>query len=109
LISALSASGISSAEFTFLGFLPHKKGREKIFKEISDMKRVVVFYESTHRILKTLASLDKYLPKSKVMIAREITKQFEEFVTDHPGKLLEFFNTNKVKQKGEFVVIVSHL
>ncbi len=43
------------------------------------------------------------------MIAREITKQFEEFVTDHPGKLLEFFNTNKVKQKGEFVVIVSHL
>jgi len=109
LVSALSASGISSAEFTFLGFLPHKKGREKIFKEISDMKRVVVFYESTHRILKTLASLDKYLPKSKVMIAREITKQFEEFVTDHPGKLLEFFNTNKVKQKGEFVVIVSHL
>ena len=109
LISALSASGISSAEFTFLGFLPHKKGREKIFKEISDMKRVVVFYESTHRILKTLASLDKYLPKNKVMIAREITKQFEEFVTDHPGKLLEFFNINKVKQKGEFVVIVSHL
>lgn len=109
LISALSASGISSAEFTFLGFLPHKKGREKIFKEISEMKRVVVFYESPHRIMKTLSSLDKYLPNSKVMIAREITKQFEEFVADKPGKLLEFFNENKVKQKGEFVVIVSHL
>ncbi len=106
LVSALSASGISSAEFTFLGFLPHKKGREKLFKEIAESERVMVFYESTHRILKTLASLDKHSPKKKVMIAREITKQFEEFLSGIPSELLNFLNENKVKQKGEFVVIV---
>ena len=106
LISALSASGISSAEFTFLGFLPHKKGREKIFKEIVESNKVIVFYESTHRILKTLSSLDSHSPKRKVMIAREITKQFEEFIKGTPSELLKYFNENKVKQKGEFVVIV---
>lgn len=110
LISALSASGISSAEFIFLGFLPHKKGRIKIFNQIKDSGKIaVVFYESTHRILKTLTSLEVYTPKSKVMIAREMTKQFEEFTSGTPTELLAFLNENKVKQKGEFVVIVSHL
>lgn len=109
LISALSASGISSAEFVFLGFLPHKKGRETIFKEIVKSEKVIVFYESTHRILKTLMSLDKYSPKCRVMIAREITKQFEEFIDGTPSELLKYLNDNKVKQKGEFVVIVSPL
>jgi 16S rRNA (cytidine1402-2'-O)-methyltransferase len=109
LISALSASGISSAEFIFLGFLPHKKGRIKIFNQIKESDKVVVFYESTHRILKTLASLEIYSPTSKIIIAREITKQFEEFISGTPGELLTYLNTNKVKQKGEFVVIVSPL
>jgi 16S rRNA (cytidine1402-2'-O)-methyltransferase len=109
LISALSASGISSAEFTFLGFLPHKKGRQKLFKEIAKSDRVMVFYESTHRILKTLGSLDTYSPKNRVMIAREITKKFEEFVEGTPKELLEHFINDKDKQKGEFVVIVSPL
>ena len=107
LISALSASGISSAEFVFLGFLPHKKGRLTLFKEITESDRVSVFYESTHRIMKTLESLNTFSPKCQVMIAREITKQFEEFVSGTPSELFEYFNTNKVKQKGEFVVIVS--
>ncbi len=107
LISALSASGISSSEFIFLGFLPHKKGRTKIFNEIKESDKVVVFYESTHRILKTLVSLDTFSPKCRVMIAREITKQFEEFVNGTPSELLKYLNDNKVKQKGEFVVIVS--
>ena len=106
LISALSASGISSAEFTFLGFLPHKKGRETLFNEIAKSKRVIVFYESTHRILKTLASLDKYAPSFNIMIAREITKQFEEFVNGTPKEVLEYFTRNNDKQRGEFVVIV---
>ncbi len=107
LISALSASGISSAEFIFLGFLPHKKGRETIFKDIALSSRVVVFYESTHRILKTLASLDEHTPESKVMIAREITKQFEEFVQGTPREVLDHFTNNPDKQRGEFVVIVA--
>ncbi|HLP86348.1 MAG TPA: 16S rRNA (cytidine(1402)-2'-O)-methyltransferase [Candidatus Paceibacterota bacterium] len=106
LVSALSASGISSAEFTFLGFLPHKKGREKLFKEIKESERVMVFYESTHRILKTLASLDTHSPKKNVMLAREMTKQFEEFISGTPSELLKYLEENKIKQKGEFVVIV---
>jgi 16S rRNA (cytidine1402-2'-O)-methyltransferase len=107
LISALSASGISSAEFIFLGFLPHKKGREKIFKEIKESDKVIVFYESTHRILKTLISLDKHIPNSKIMLAREITKKFEEFIEGTSNQVLELLKTNVEKQKGEFVVIVS--
>jgi 16S rRNA (cytidine1402-2'-O)-methyltransferase len=106
LISALSASGISSAEFIFLGFLPHKKGRLKIFKEIAESDKVVVFYESTHRIMKMLASLETACPKREVMIAREITKTFEEFLKGTPSELLQILNENKIKQKGEFVVIV---
>jgi len=107
LISALSASGISSAEFIFFGFIPHKKGRVKLFKEIVESDKVSVFYESTHRIMKTLESLHTYSPKCEVMIAREITKQFEEFVKGTPSELLKYFTDNTVKQKGEFVVIVS--
>ena len=106
LISALCASGISSAEFVFLGFLPHKKGRETLFKEISNSKRVMVFYESTHRIIKTLTSLIEYAPLFKVVIGRELTKQFEQFVSGTPKEVLEYFNLNKDKQRGEFVVIV---
>lgn len=106
LISALSASGVSSAEFIFLGFLPHKKGRETLFKEMATSNRTMVFYESTHRILKTLASLDMYCKNHRVMIAREITKQFEEFVKGTPGEVLEYFTVNSDKQRGEFVVIV---
>lgn len=107
LVSALSASGISSAEFIFLGFLPHKKGRETLFKEIASSERVIVFYESTHRILKTLESLDTHAPLCTVMIAREITKQFEEFVKGSPKEVLSYFIENKDKQRGEFVVIVA--
>lgn len=106
IISALSASGVSSAGFVFLGFLPHKKGRETIFKEISLSKKVIVFYESTHRILKTLSSLIEYVPNFKVVIGREITKQFEEFVEGNPNEILKYFTDNKDKQRGEFVVIV---
>ena len=106
LISALSACGVSSAEFTFLGFLPHKKGRETIFKEIASSERVIVFYESTHRIMKTLASLDSVCPLFQVTIARELTKQFEQFVKGTPKEVLDYFTTNDEKQRGEFVVIV---
>ena len=106
LISALSASGVSSAEFVFLGFLPHKKGRETLFKEIANSKRVIVFYESTHRILKTLASLVEHAPLFKIVIGRELTKTFEQFVEGTPGEVLEYFTVNSDKQRGEFVVIV---
>lgn len=107
LITALSGSGLPTHEFTFLGFLPHKKGRETLFKEIRDAKRTMVFYESPHRILKTLESLVKFCPEKKVCIARELTKIYEEFKTGSPAEVQEYFNKNSDKQRGEFVVIVA--
>src|ERR1035437_8759283 len=107
LITALSASGLPTHEFTFLGFLPHKKGRETLFKEISAAKRTMVFYESPHRILKTLESLQKFCPDKKVCLARELTKIYEEFKTGSATELLEYLTKNPVKQKGEFTVIVA--
>ena len=106
-IAALSASGLPTHEFTFLGFLPHKKGRETLFKEIVESKRTMVFYESPHRILKTLKSLQKFCPNKKVCIAREITKIYEEFKTGSPAELLEYLTKNPIKQKGEFTIIVA--
>ena len=107
LIAALSASGLPTHEFTFLGFLPHKKGRETLFKEIAETKRTVVFYESPHRILKTLESLSKFCPGKKVCIARELTKIYEEFKIGTPKEILDYLIESPVKQKGEFTVLVS--
>lgn len=107
-ITALSASGLPTHEFTFLGFLPHKKGRETLFKEIATAERTMVFYESPHRILKTLESLIKFCPTKKVCIARELTKIYEEFKTGTPAEVLEYLEKNKEKQRGEFTVLVSN-
>ncbi|MDQ3075680.1 MAG: 16S rRNA (cytidine(1402)-2'-O)-methyltransferase [bacterium] len=106
LVTALSASGLPTHEFTFLGFLPHKKGRETLFKEIAESKRTMVFYESPHRIMKTLEALVKFCPHKKVCVARELTKIYEEFVTDRPQEVLKYFEENKDKVRGEFTVIV---
>ncbi|MEK7572639.1 MAG: ribosomal RNA small subunit methyltransferase I, partial [Patescibacteria group bacterium] len=107
IIAALSASGLPTHEFVFLGFLPHKKGRETLFKEIAEAERTMIFYESPHRILKTLESLQKFCPNKKVCLAREITKIYEEFKTGKPAELLEYLIKNPIKQKGEFTVLVS--
>jgi 16S rRNA (cytidine1402-2'-O)-methyltransferase len=108
LIAGLSASGLTTHEFTFLGFLPHKKGRETLFKEIAQSGRTMVFYESPHRILKTLEALAKFSPDKKVCIARELTKIYEEFKTGTPAEVLEYLIKNKEKQRGEFTVIVDN-
>jgi 16S rRNA (cytidine1402-2'-O)-methyltransferase len=107
LISALSASGLPSSEFLFIGFLPHKKGRETLFKEIAETKRTVAFYESPHRILKTLASLEKFAPSKKIVIARELTKIYEEFLSGRADELLAHFASHKDAVRGEFAVMVS--
>ncbi|MCC7469655.1 MAG: 16S rRNA (cytidine(1402)-2'-O)-methyltransferase [Bacteroidetes bacterium] len=108
LTAALSVSGIPSPQFTFYGFLPHKKGRETIFKEIAESSRTSVFYESPHRIEKTLESLVGRLSSDKkVVIARELTKMFEEVTTGNALEVLEYFKSNPDKIRGEFVVIIS--
>jgi len=110
-IAALSASGLPASDFLFLGFLPHKKGRETLFKEVVESKRTVVFYESPHRIMKALESLKTHLDvqrpnERKVVIARELTKIYEEIVSGTPEELISYFENNTDKIKGEFVVIV---
>ncbi len=107
IISALSASGVPTHEFTFKGFIPHKKGRETFFQEIADTNHTVVFYESVHRITKTLESLAEKIPDRTVTVARELTKIFEEFVPGTGNELVEYFEQHPDKLRGEFVVIVS--
>lgn len=107
-IAALSGSGLPASDFLFLGFLPHKKGREKLFKEIEESKRTVVFYESPHRVLKTLTTLSELLEsKRTTVVAKELTKIHEEFVHGSPREALDYFSSRKDKVKGEFVIIVS--
>jgi 16S rRNA (cytidine1402-2'-O)-methyltransferase len=108
LTSCYSISGVTGGEFVFLGFLPHKKGRETLFKEIMEAERPYIFYESPHRILKTLESLVKFAPEKKVFIGRELTKMFEESVAGSSKEVLEFFIKNPDKVRGEFVVVVSN-
>lgn len=109
-LAALSVSGIPSPSFLFLGFLPHKKGRETLFREIVASKRTVVLYESPHRIEKTLNTLMQHLkssPARKISIGRELTKKFEEIVTGSAEEVAAYFVKNPDHVKGEFVVIIS--
>ena len=120
LTAALSIAGVPCADFTFLGFLPHKKGRETLFKKIASSERTMVFYESPHRIVKTLDSLVSHLGgasaddakkasvEKKVTVCRELTKIFEEIVAGSPVEVKEYFEKNADKVRGEFVVIVSY-
>ncbi len=106
-LSALSVSGFPSSEFTFLGFLPHKKGRETLFKEIAASKRTVVFYESPHRIEKSLASLAQFLaPTQRICVSREITKIHEEHVLGTPKEVIAHYAAHPDRLRGEFVVVV---
>lgn len=110
LTAALSIAGVPCADFTFLGFLPHKKGRQTLFKEIASAERTMVFYESPHRIMKTLESLVEILNTEqgkRVTVCRELTKVFEEVVSGSAQEVKEYFESNPDKVRGEFVVIVS--
>lgn len=107
LTAALSIAGLPSASFVFLGFLPNKKGRQTLFKEIAEEPRAVVFYESPHRIEKTLASLAQVLPSSRrIALCRELTKIHEEVVSGNALEALAFFAKKPARQRGEFVVVV---
>ncbi len=107
--AALSIAGIKETEFLFLGFLPHKKGRQTLFEKIADSKYTVVFYESPHRIEKALASLVKVLPDDRrVVVAKELTKIHEAVVAGTAEYVADYFSQHSDKVRGEFVVIVSN-
>lgn len=104
-ITALCASGLPTDKFLYLGFLPVKKGRQTLFKKIAESEYTVVFYESPHRLMKTLEELKKYLkPDAKVAVAKELTKIYETF---HRGTIDQIIkNLPAGKPKGEYVVMV---
>lgn len=107
LITALSATGLPADKFIFLGFPPTKKKRKKFFEEISQAKYTIVFYESPHRILKTLQELEGVLDSQRqLVVCRELTKKFETIYRGNIQEIIEQINKDKIK--GEFVVIVGN-
>ncbi len=107
-ISALSVSGFPSDKFVFLGFPPHKKGRQTYFKNIGQIEETVVLYESKHRILKALKELSELskIGDRKIMIARELTKQFETIYRGTVDEIMIKLNSHKENVLGEFVVVI---
>ncbi|MFA5877210.1 MAG: 16S rRNA (cytidine(1402)-2'-O)-methyltransferase [Candidatus Paceibacterota bacterium] len=106
-VTALSGSGVPADEFVFLGFLPHKKGRQKLLDEVVLMKRAVVMYESPHRIMKLLEELVARVPERHVVIAKELTKMFEHIAGGTALEVQERLKNGDISGKGEFVVILA--
>lgn len=105
LVAALTASGLPTDEFHFIGFLPHKSGqRRRQLEALKAFAGTLVLYESPYRIEKLLGELLEVLPERRVVLARELTKKFEEFLRGTPAELLEVLQKRALK--GEFVVLV---
>jgi 16S rRNA (cytidine1402-2'-O)-methyltransferase len=103
--AALSIAGLPSDEFMFLGFLPHKKGRQTALRFVAGSFVPVVLYESPHRILKLLRELAEAAPECRITIARELTKMHEEILVGAPLDLAAQLEAKK-GVRGEFVVII---
>ena len=103
MINALIASGISTKEFIFIGFLPlNKKLRNKKLEEIENANKTIILYEAPHKLENTLNDLKNILKNRKIVIARELTKIHEEFIRGNIEEIIQ-----KVKdKKGEFVLII---
>ncbi len=104
-ITALSMSGLPSDSFVFEGFLPQKKGRQKMLSGLAEEERTIIVYESTYRIEKLLKELALFMPERLIVVCREITKKFEDVWRGTPRQILD--NLNDKITKGEFVVVIS--
>jgi 16S rRNA (cytidine1402-2'-O)-methyltransferase len=106
LVAALTASGLPAEEFHFIGFLPHKSGqRRRELERLKGFAGTLVLYESPYRIEKLMGELKEVFPGRTVVLARELTKKFEEYLRGTPEELLEV--VQKRRLKGEFVVLVA--
>jgi 16S rRNA (cytidine1402-2'-O)-methyltransferase len=104
-VAAITASGLSADEFHFVGFLPHKSGqRRNRLESLKATAGTLVLYESPYRIEKLLGELQEVFPEREVVLARELTKKFEEYLRGRPAALLEV--AAKRSLKGEFVVMI---
>lgn len=105
-IVALVNSGLPCDTFVYEGFLPHKKGKQTKILSLVEEKRTTIFYESPHRIVKTLSMIKELLGEERgIVIGRELTKKFEEYVRGTVTEVLAHFETNA--PKGEFVLLVA--
>lgn len=104
-VPALVNSGLPSERFCFEGFLPHKKGRQTKLESLVEEERTMIFYESPHRLIKTLTSFSEYFGKErKASISRELTKMFEENKRGTLEELIAYFSSKSIK--GEIVIVV---
>lgn len=108
LIPALVVSGLPTDRFTFEGFLPPKKGRKKRLNELSIEKRTMIFYESPHKINKTLKDFEEYFGSERsISVTKEISKIYESTLRGNIRDINSFFSDKKLK--GEFVIVVEGL
>ncbi len=106
MIAALSASGLPMDKFVYLGFLPQKKGRQTLITSLQGERRTVVFYESVHRIIKTLDQLREILGgQRRVVVARELTKLHEEFFRGTLAEACQWVHSKPAR--GEFTVLLA--
>lgn len=108
LAATISVSGIYSNSFYFAGFIPKKKGKQTFLKSLekwTDDFGSVIFFESGHRILKTIEGIKEFYPEAKITLAKELTKMHETVVSGNSDKIIEFLSDEK-HTKGEFVVVV---
>ena len=107
--AAFSIAGLSGNQFSFLGFVPQKKGRQTFFESLPEYDHPVIFFESTHRIMKMLQSLKDLSDDYPIncQIGRELTKMHEEVIVGSPQEIIDMLEAEPVRQKGEFVVIVT--
>lgn len=104
-VPALINSGIPSDKFAFEGFLPVKKGRKTRLETLSNEERTMIFYESPHKILKTLNDFKlNFGSERKISISRELTKVYEENIRGTVEEVISFFGDKKIK--GEIVIVV---
>lgn len=108
LAAMASVGGLPVSDFLFLGFLPHKKGRQTLIKEIEKSGRTVILYESPHRIQKLLHELVEGIAEDRqVTVGRELTKIYEEIVRGSVIDVEQYFLKNTDKVRGEFVVMIA--
>ena len=109
LITALSASGLASDSFTFLGFLPSKQtAKIKLLTGLAGRTETIIFYESPKRVLATLTDMQAIFGDSReVCLAKELTKAFETIHTGSIPNLIEYLTIDQNHQKGEFVILIS--
>ncbi|VWL85387.1 16S rRNA (cytidine(1402)-2'-O)-methyltransferase [Oceanivirga miroungae] len=104
IITAASISGLNMRRIAYEGFLPKKKGRQTLFNELKEEKRTIIILESPNRILKTLKDIENYLGNRYVVIARELTKIYEEVIRGDVSSLIEKLEKKPIK--GEIVLII---